>query len=133
MTFSVKGQIDTILKVQLNKIDTTFALYNYYTIDSTIYPRRNLIVIRQIWSDKLNVKTNLKLKIGQELTLLVFPIGPEKTVWENDTIILRGHARGRNVSYIDGQLVTSNFNKSNFKLENAGIRMEYFELKEVLK
>jgi len=131
-TFQVKGQEDTIMKIDIKGVDTTLALYNYYIIDSTIYPKRNLIVIKQMWVDKGNREINGKLQLGQLLVVEVNPIGPEKTIFGNDTTILRGHARARNSCFIDGQLIQKgNQNKSEFIKENAAIRIDYFELKKI--
>lgn len=134
LTVQLKGQSDTVMFIEVLKIDTTQPIYNYYTIDSTIYPKRNLIVISQVWVDKRDRDKIKQLQLGDKLTVEMDLIGPGKTLWGEDTVGLRGHARARNSTFfIDGEnsKLKNKQRKSDFNPEKAVIRVDYFELKKI--
>jgi hypothetical protein len=92
LTFSVFGQDTITMTVEIQKIDTTQFFYNYYTFDSTANRKKNLIILKQIWVEKSDIEKINKIGLGERLNVVLFPIGPEKKIWEGDTINLRGHA-----------------------------------------
>jgi hypothetical protein len=133
LTISVFGQDTITMTVEIQKIDTTQFFYNYYTFDSTANRKENLIILKQIWLEKSDTAKVNKIRLGERINLVLFPIGPEKAIWEGDTITLRGHARSRNSVFIDGQLIQTDKKKkkSEFDPEKSAIRIDYFELKKI--
>lgn len=133
LTISVFGQDTITMTVEIQKIDTAQPFYNYYTFDSTANPKENQIILKQIWVEKSDTAKTNKIRLGELLTVVLFPIGPEKTIWDGDTITLRGHARPRNSVFIDGQLIQTDKKKKKSEInpEQSAIRIDYYELKKI--
>ena len=134
LTISVFGQETITMTVEIQKIDTSQFFYNYYTFDSTANTKENLIILKQIWVERSDTAKTKMMRLGEPLNVVLFPIGPEKTIWDEDTITLRGHARPRNSVFIDGQLIQTDKKKkkkSEFDPEKSAIRIDYYELKKI--
>ena len=127
------GQNEEEMTVEIQGIDTTDVFYNYYTFDTTAIPKQNVIAIRQLWVDKADTSKTNRLRLGQSYIVNVDPIGPEKGVWDGDTVHYRGHARFSSI-FIDGQRIDKKRKQkknSEFIPEEAIIRIDYYELKKI--
>lgn len=133
----VKNQLECDLKEKFNVLsfDNSQEVYNYCTVDSIVYPKRNLIKIKRVGFLKMEfIEFSQTSRKGTYYFCLDKFSFPQISIHGRDTITSRGHYG--QTTFINYSLIRNELDSNTnfvFDRNNAAYKIETFRLKQILK
>lgn len=81
------------LDIKIREIDTTQPLFDFITFDQSFRTSDSVVVVKQLWVNKHKLEYTTPFLVNKEYTVIVEQIGPDRQIFDNDTLELRGHTR----------------------------------------